>query len=80
MDKGPKAASSSSALRQTMEIELPTTDIGAVGTVDDSEMEDGHTENKRGKTVGEMEVCALDDKYDEWLDDFGQMLEDQGGQ
>ena len=62
-----------------MEIQLPTTDKRAVGTVEDSGMEDSHKESKRTRTTGGMEVCVLDDKCDEWLDELGQMLEDQEG-
>ena len=47
------------------------------GTVDDSEMEDGHTENKLDRTIVLMEVCAQGDTHDEWLDELGQMPEDQ---
>ena len=40
-------------------------------------MEDGQKESKRARTVGGMEVCVLDDKGDEWLDQPRHMLEDQ---
>ena len=36
-----------------------------------------HSESKRARTTGGKEVCVLDDIYDEWLDEPGQLLEDQ---
>ena len=53
------------------------TDKRVVGTVDDSEMEDGHKESKRDRTIVGMEVCVLDDNCEAWLDAPGQVLEDQ---
>ena len=61
---GPEPASSSSAVAVT-ETQLPTTDMRAVRTVDDSEIENGNTDSKRARTIGGMEVCVLDDQCDE---------------
>ena len=64
VDTGPEPASSSPAAAD-METQLPATDKRAVGTVDGSGMEDGRKESKRARTIGGVEVCVLDDNYDE---------------
>ena len=53
MDTGPELASSSSAAADK-EIQLTATDERAVGKVEDSEMDDGHNEAKRARTIGGM--------------------------
>ena len=62
-------------LRQT----LKNSSQRAVGRVEDSETKDRHNESKRARTTGGMEVCVPDDNCDEWLEEPGQMLEDQEG-
>ena len=64
MDAGPEPASSSPAPAD-MEIQLPAKDKRAIWTVDGSGREDGRKESKRARTIGGMEVCVLDDNYDE---------------
>ena len=59
-----------------MEIQLPATDKRAVGTVDDIEMEDGLGESTRARTIGGVEVCVLDDNYDERLAELARRSED----
>ena len=66
----------SSSAAADMEKQLPATDKRVVGTVEDSEMEYVHSESKRAKTIGGMEVCVLDDYCDEWFDEPGQLLEE----
>ena len=78
MDTGPEPANSWSAAAD-MATQLSATDKRAVGKVEDSEMEDSHNESKRARTIGGMEACVLDDRCEEWLDEPGQMLEDQEG-
>ena len=60
-------------------MQLLATDKRVVDEVEDSEMEDVHKESQRAKTIGGMEVCVLDDGYDEWHDERGLLLEDQEG-
>ena len=78
VETGPESVSSSSAAAD-MERQPPSTDQRAVSTIQHDEMEDVHNESKRAKIIGGMEVCVLDDGYDEWPDEPGLLLENQEG-
>ena len=78
--RGDRARSvSSSSAAADMERQPPSTDQRAVSTIQHDEMEDVHNESKRAKIIGGMEVCVLDDGYDEWPDEPGLLLENQEG-